>query len=225
MAIGVSVSPLLLVRAAIAQIIEELVTWRRGGRLDTAKTEKEKGIQQASLLIMASLFRSEEQVRILVYSKDHPTEFGSHGFTFEFLPNYRTKKGEQIPIQSYIKAGCGDVLVFRFIRKGNRDKNWRELEIEENYIICNPRTMQCVWLPPVPCGIGCSTEVALVCDPFYSFDTHHSRCCLQDSYRYRVFSISTCERGLERPKLNVFDSETRQWVKLVVSGPQGGLRL
>lgn len=86
--------------------------------------------------LICSCSDPEEQVRI------HPTEFGSHGFTFEFLPNYRTKQGEQIPIQSYIKAGCGDLLVFRFIRKGNRDQNCRELEIEENYTICNPRTMQ-----------------------------------------------------------------------------------
>ena len=153
-------------------------------------------------------------------------EFGSHGFSFEILPNYRTKQGERIPMQPFLKAACGDFVVFGLRRERDRNENTLELglEIEVNYIICNPRTMQSVWLPPFPGGTGRATEVALVCDPFYSFDTHHSRCCLQDSYKYRVFSISLDEHGLERPKLNVFDSETHQWGKLVLSCPQGTQR-
>lgn len=172
----------------------------------------------------------EEQSRTLVYSRDNPTEFGSHGFTFKFPPkNCVTEQGEQFRLWHSILGACGDLMLLSMRKVKKRGKTRLDLELDEqhNYLICNPRTKQWVWLPPFPGGNKRAAQMTLGCDPFYSFPTTHhgnASCSLNDSYRYRVISVSFDQIDLQQPKLDVFDSETRQWGKLVLCGLQHGLR-
>ena len=158
----------------------------------------------------------EERNPVLVYSSDHPAQFGSSGFSFHFLRHYCSDRGYQF-VPSRLEAACGDLVLISLSKRRNPVVGNPEFDFEGDYVICNPRTKQWVCLPSLPCSSTMRSKLALVCDPFYSFDRDS---CFQESHRYRVISAPLAALGPEIP-VDVFSSETGQWSKLGIYCPEG----
>lgn len=94
--------------------------------------------------------------------------------------------------------------------------------VDRDFYICNPRTMQLVNVPPTP---GCYDERqpwGSICVPYYK-EASNAGFNVNAEYRFKVVKIlgPSTRKKCYKINIQVFSSETGEWREIAVPCPRG----